>query len=78
MHTFADRRAFQFSDGGEDRENHFAHRCARVNALLQADEVDAERSKLFESAEKVRSRASESVEAPNRYRVEPTPPSIGH
>ena len=39
--TFPDRGTFQFRDRGEDRKYHFPSRCAGIDALFQAYEVNA-------------------------------------
>ena len=67
---FADQVTLKLRNSGHYREEGLPERRSCVDILLIRDELDSERTELFESQQQVLSAAGESVKTPNEHAVE--------
>ena len=75
--AITDQLAFEFRDAGEDAKDEPAVRRARIDPLVQADEIDAERPEVFERVDQLPETAGEAVLAVNHDDINPAPAAIG-
>ena len=76
--AFDDQASLEFGDGSDDDDDGSSERTARVDALAEADELDAEPVELVQNFKEVPGRSGDTVTGPDQDHIEAAAAGFAH